>query len=117
MMEKTIKMFWLLAMLGILISECQAQWPLGKELPQQSLKSAESGIAVSGSGRHQIFVSPNIKGHTFMIDTDTGNIWMFKKDSTSGDYSLQRVPVEKDGKQSGESARKGGSGAHPAADK
>ncbi len=80
--------------------DCQGQWPLGKEAAQPQTRAAETSVGVTGSGRHQIFVSPNVKGHTFMIDTDTGKIWMFRKDNTSGDFSLQRVPVEQETVQS-----------------
>ena len=82
------------------------QWPLGKESVQPQTKQVETGVSVTGSGRHQIFVSPNVKGHTFMIDTDTGRIWIFKKDNTSGDFSLQRVPVEQDAAQGGQKDKK-----------
>lgn len=95
-MEKIIGTVLSLVFVGFLSVESNAQWPLGKDLPQPPGKSAETGISVTGSGRHQIFISPNVKGHTFMIDTDTGKIWIFKKDNTSGDYSLQRIPVEQD---------------------
>ena len=70
-----------------------AQWPLGKELQQIAPKS-ESGTAVTITGRFQVFVSPNLKGNTFMLDTDTGRVWLIVKDHTSGDLSLRRVPVE-----------------------
>jgi hypothetical protein len=29
-----------------------------------------------------------------MLDTDTGRVWIFKKDHSSGDFSLKRVPVQ-----------------------
>lgn len=76
----------------------QAQWPLGKELQQLPLKS-EPGPNITVTGRFQIFVSPYAKGHTFMLDTDTGKVWVMHKDPTAGDFSLKRVPVEEvDGK-------------------
>ncbi|MGC8603396.1 MAG: hypothetical protein ACP5VS_06900 [Desulfomonilaceae bacterium] len=71
-----------------------AQWPLGKDLSPVTVKSGESSGYLTGSGRFQVFVSPNIKGHTFMLDTETGKLWIFKKDNTSGDISLQNIPVE-----------------------
>ncbi|MCX5872197.1 MAG: hypothetical protein NTY51_03040 [Deltaproteobacteria bacterium] len=71
-----------------------AQWPLGKELPPGSTKTGESGGYLTGSGRFQVFVSPNIKGHTFMLDSETGRVWIFKKDNASGDISIQRIPVD-----------------------
>ncbi len=77
-----------------LVSTTQAQWPLGKELSSQEGKSTEAGPYVTTTGRYQIFVSSQAKGYTFMLDTDTGRVWIMKKDSTSGDFSLQRVPVE-----------------------
>lgn len=77
-----------------LVSTTQAQWPLGKELSPQEGKSTEAGPYVTTTGRYQIFVSSQAKGYTFMLDTDTGRVWIMKKDSTSGDFSLQRVPVE-----------------------
>lgn len=76
------------------VATAQAQWPLGKELSVQEGKSPEGGPYVTTTGRYQIFVSPQAKGHTFMLDTDTGRVWIMKKDSTSGDFSLQRVSVE-----------------------
>ncbi len=71
----------------------QAQWPLGRDA-QQGLKLGEPGATITVTGRYQIFVSPNVKGHTFMLDTETGKVWIMKKDNTSGDFSFQRVPVE-----------------------
>lgn len=79
----------------------QAQWPLGKELPQVSAKS-EPGPNITVTGRFQIFISPHTKGHTFMLDTDTGKIWVLHKDPTAGDFSLKRVPVEEVDGKSGE---------------
>ena len=70
------------------------QWPLGKDLSAGTVKSGEAFGYLIGSGRFQVFVSPNVKGHTFMLDTETGRIWIFKKDTTSGDLSLQRIPVD-----------------------
>lgn len=69
------------------------QWPLGRE-GGPAPKAGESFQSLMVSGRFQIFVSPHIRGHTFMIDTDTGKVWIMKKDSTSGDFSFQRIPVE-----------------------
>ncbi len=71
-----------------------AQWPLGKDLSPAIVKTGENSGYLTGSGRFQVFVSPNIKGHTFMLDTETGRIWIFKKDNSSGDISLQRIPVD-----------------------
>jgi len=70
-----------------------AEWPLGRDAPVVS-KASESTPNIMFSGRYQVFVSPNIKGHTFMLDTDTGRVWMMKRDDTSGEFSLKRVPVE-----------------------
>jgi hypothetical protein len=70
-----------------------AQWPLGREGLQES-KSSEGVPSVTGTGRFQIFVSPQAKGYTFMLDTDTGRVWIMKKDHSSGEFSLQRVPVD-----------------------
>lgn len=78
----------------VLAATAQAQWPLGKELSPQEGKSTEASPYVTATGRYQIFVSPQAKGFTFMLDTDSGRVWIMKKDSTSGDFSLQRVPVE-----------------------
>ena len=75
------------------VSFVQAQWPLGKELAGQEAK-AESGVNVTGTGRFQIFVSPQAKGYTFMLDTDSGRVWIMKKDHSSGEFSLQRVKVD-----------------------
>lgn len=72
----------------------EAQWPLGREVPPLAAKAEDHGTQVTGTGRFQIFVSPQAKGYTFMLDTDTGKIWILKKDHTSGDFSMQRIPVE-----------------------
>ncbi len=82
----------LLAFAG-LASFAEAQWPLGKELTGQETKG-ESFPNVTGTGRFQIFVSPQAKGNTFMLDTETGRVWIMKKDHTSGEFSLHRVQVE-----------------------
>ena len=80
---------------AILAAPAYAQWPLGRELVAPEAKSAEAACPyVTTTGRYQIFVSPQAKGHTFMLDTDSGRVWIMKKDSTSGDFSLRRVPVE-----------------------
>ncbi len=83
-------LFLNLAMLGL----SHAQWPLGRDTAQQIGKSGEPGATVTLSGRYQIFISPNVKGHTFMLDTDTGRVWIMKKDNTTGDFSFQRIPVD-----------------------
>lgn len=75
------------------VTSAQAQLPFGPDLLKQQLKQ-EPGLRITGLGRFQIFVSPSIKDHTFMIDTDTGKIWIFDKDHATGKYSLERVPVE-----------------------
>jgi hypothetical protein len=71
-----------------------SQWPLGRDPSAPNVKTGEPPAVITVSGRFQIFVSPNVKGHTFMVDTDTGRVWIMKKDHTSGDFALQRVPVE-----------------------
>jgi len=71
----------------------QAQWPLGRE-DGHAAKSAEARESIMVSGRHQVFISPHAKGHTFMIDTDTGKVWVLKKDGASGEFSFQRIPVD-----------------------
>ncbi len=74
-----------------LTGAAEAQWPLNAQnLP----KPTEAGVSTTATGRFQVFVSPRIKTATFMIDTDTGRIWIFKKDHSTGDFSLKRVPVE-----------------------
>jgi hypothetical protein len=83
----------LLLCLGAAVG-AHAQWPLGREATQGSVKSGEPSGGITLTGRYQVFVSPNVKGHTFMLDTESGKVWIMKKDSASGDYSLQRIPVE-----------------------
>jgi len=81
-----------------------AQWPLGRDAPPMPTKEQGANVLVSGAGRFQIFVSPNIKGHSFMLDTDTGRVWIMKKDATTGEFSLQRINVEQvDGQKAGRS--------------
>jgi hypothetical protein len=82
------------------LGNAHGQWPMGKDPAEQKLKLAEPGGTITITGRFQMFVSPNVKGHTFMLDTETGRIWILKKDNTSAEFSLQRVPVEQlDGQQ------------------
>ncbi len=71
-----------------------AQWPLGRESLQTEAKSSDQGQHLTGSGRFQVFVSPQAKGYTFMIDTDSGRVWIMKKDHSSGEFSLHRIPVD-----------------------
>jgi hypothetical protein len=110
--EITMPNFIRTTMLMILLMSmavcAHAQWPLGREMPQGATKSEEQrGPSVTATGRFQIFVSPQAKGYTFMLDTDTGRVWVMKKDSTSGDFSMQRIPVEQvDGGQAGKPAVK-----------
>lgn len=97
---------WIAAVLALslgAIGVARAQWPLGRQLPQIPQPS-ESGPHVTATGRFQIFVSPHLKEQTFMIDTETGKVWIIKKDHSTGDFSLKRVPVaEVDGKAKGDS--------------
>jgi hypothetical protein len=92
---KTAISFFVVATLFLAVPLCaQAQWPLGKEMGQNMPKMAESSSVITMTGRYQMFVSPNTKGHTFMIDTETGRLWIMKKDVASGDFSMQRIPVQ-----------------------
>jgi hypothetical protein len=81
----------LVSLMGM--SHAHAQWPLGEGLSKMQ-KELQPSPNLTTSGRFQVFTSPNIKGHTFMLDTDTGRVWTMKKDSTSGEFSLQRISVE-----------------------
>lgn len=93
-MRKHVMWLPILLVLLYVAVEAHAQWPLGRDVPQLAGKSEEHPAQVTATGRFQIFVSPQAKGYTFMIDTDTGRIWIMKKDHTSGDFSMQRIPVE-----------------------
>lgn len=112
---KTVMRFFVVTVLclGTALS-AQAQWPLGKELAQTAPKAADSSSNITVSGRYQMFVSPNAKGHTFMIDTDTGRLWIMTKDAVSGNFSLQRIPVEEVDSRSQEAGRKNSSKSNPA---
>jgi hypothetical protein len=104
-MENMIRFITVFVTLLITAGAAEAQWPLGRDA-QQGLKLGEPGGAVTVTGRYQIFVSPNVKGHTFMLDTDTGKVWIMKKDNTSGDFSFQRIPVDQiDSPQTGTAAQ------------
>ena len=88
-------LLWLAVPLVSLIgmAHAHAQWPLGEGLSKMQ-KEMQPSPNLTTSGRFQVFTSPNIKGHTFMLDTDSGRVWVMKKDSTSGEFSLQRIPVD-----------------------
>ncbi len=78
---------------GAALCTVNAQWPLGREL--NDAKPAESvGQHLTGGGRFQLFVTPQAKTSTFMVDTESGRLWIMKKDSSSGEYSLHRIVVE-----------------------
>jgi hypothetical protein len=83
----------ILAGLWHLCTPAWAQWPLGKDSPD-SVKSGEDGRALTSGGKFQVFTTPQSRGTTFMLDTDTGRMWIMKKDHASGDFSLRRIPVE-----------------------
>jgi hypothetical protein len=68
------------------------QWPLGGQMPKPAKPAAAQHV--TATGRFQVFVSPHIKGKTFMLDSDTGRVWIVQKDHATGTYSLKRVPVE-----------------------
>ncbi len=100
---KLIRLFGIVTVIFAgLVLTAEAQWPLGKDMSQLAPKKEES-VHVTATGRFQIFVSPNQKGHTFMLDTDTGKMWLLKKDSLSGNFSMDRIlvdEVDKDAKPS-----------------
>lgn len=75
------------------LGSANAQLPFGPDFAALQ-KKKEPKLRITGFGRFQVFISPNIKGETFMIDTDTGRVWTFKKDHATGKHSLERVPVE-----------------------
>jgi hypothetical protein len=104
--------FWLFPLVFAPLC-AEAEWPLGRDMPAAP-KASESTPSIMSSGRYQVFVSPNIKGHTFMLDTDTGRVWIMRRDDTSGEFSLKRVPVEQ--VDQGQTA-KGGSGKSKTEDK
>ncbi|MFH0822656.1 MAG: hypothetical protein V2B18_07875 [Pseudomonadota bacterium] len=76
-----------------LFGNAWAQWPLTRE--QGAIPKHESQWSyVTSGGRYQVVVSPHLKDHTFMLDSDTGRVWVFKKDHSSGEFSLKRIPVD-----------------------
>jgi hypothetical protein len=90
---KTIIRDALITFLVLALAPCVfAQWPLGREMMPAA--KIEPGPTVTVNGRFQIFTSPNEKDDTFMLDTDTGRVWLLKKDKTSGDYVFKRIRVE-----------------------
>jgi hypothetical protein len=91
--RKSMKIPTLCFILALAIgpSVCYGQWPLARE--GLELKSSESGQNLTSGGRFQVFTSPQAKGSTFMIDSETGKIWIMIKDPSSGEFSLQRIPV------------------------
>ncbi len=86
-----------------LASGAWAQWPLGKMPPTSG--QSKPGPNLTVTGRFQVFISPHLKDQTFMLDTDTGRVWIMKKDHSTGDFSWKRIPVEEvDGEKKGKSA-------------
>ncbi len=86
----------LLVILSVLffsfVPPAQAQWPLMRD--GQESKSTDSGGALTSAGRFQVFTTPQAKNSTFMLDTESGKVWIMRKDPSSGDYSLHRIPVD-----------------------
>ncbi len=82
----------IISVLATTLQCAEAQWPLGRDAVP--LTKTEPGPTVTVNGRFQIFTSPHEKGDTFMLDTDTGRVWLLKKDKTSGDYTFNRIRVE-----------------------
>lgn len=100
-MKAIVRMTAVIFLLVGLIGTVHAQWPLGGQMPGLK-KDAERFPYVTTTGRYQIFVSPHAKKHTFMLDTETGRVWIMKKDHASGDFSWKRVPVDEvDDKEKG----------------
>jgi hypothetical protein len=94
----------ILCVFMVTLTSASAQWPLGRETSQQPSKIGQADATITITGRFQVFVSPNVKDNTFMIDTETGRVWIMKKDHTSGEFSFQRIPVAQvDGQQPGSS--------------
>jgi hypothetical protein len=92
-MKIIVKASLVMLLLVVTAWSAEAQWPLGNS-PQPQLKPPEPDSNLAGTGRFQVFISPNIKGHTFMLDSNTGKMWVFKKDHSTGDFYLERVKVE-----------------------
>jgi hypothetical protein len=91
-MKTMVTTAFFVAALAAACPSIEAQWPLGRDAMQMT--KTEPGPTVTVSGRFQIFTSPHQKGDTFMLDTDTGRVWLLKKDMTSGEYGFKRIRVE-----------------------
>lgn len=92
-MSRTWKVILMAVTVLMLPQIVAAQWPLGRE-EGIGTRPGDTRDTIMVSGRYQVFVSPHAKGHTFMIDTDTGRVWVLKKDSATGEFSFHRVQVE-----------------------
>ena len=91
-MKTIVTLLFILSVVLATFPCAEAQWPLGGDAMQ--LTKTEPGPTVTVNGRFQIFTSPNEKGDTFMLDTDTGRIWVLRKGKTSGEYAFKRIWVE-----------------------
>ena len=91
-MKTVVTFVFVMAAMLVTFSCAEAQWPLGGDAMQ--IAKNEPAPTVTVSGRFQIFTSPNEKGDTFMLDTDTGRIWVLRKDKTSGEFAFKRIKVE-----------------------
>ena len=99
-MRITMRVIVILIFILSLADLAPAQWPLGK-MPPPTVQ-AKPGPNLTVTGRLQVFISPNIKDQTFMLDTDTGRVWIMKKDHSTGDFSWKRIRVEEvDDKEKG----------------
>lgn len=90
-MKTMVRSAFVLSAILVTLPCAEAQWPLGRDAIQ--LTKPEPAPTVTVNGRFQIFTSPHEKGDTFMLDTDTGKVWLLNKDKTSGEYSFKRIPV------------------------
>ena len=91
-MRITIRVIVILILILGLAEWAPAQWPLGKMPP--TTVEAKPGPNLTVTGRFQVFISPHIKDQTFMLDTDTGRVWIIKKDHSTGNFSWKRIPVD-----------------------
>lgn len=85
--------FLALLLIAIMVAPCYAQWPISPDMGK-STKEKDDRVSVTGSGRFQVFVSPSVKGETFMLDTETGKVWILKKNHSTGDFFFEKLRVE-----------------------
>lgn len=60
----------------VIVTALLASFLMGQATPKARPVEAGSANAAPVPGRYQIFTNPNVRADTFLLDTETGRIWV-----------------------------------------